>query len=346
MLFRNYCLVIFVLSFCWKSSAQDYRLLSSADDPFSKAMIALLNAAPERFSGLAGDTLRHTWLGTDLDLLITVPGAELGIVRNRDWDVNVYLEFRGYRTAKDRDRGMREFVTKLHKALGDQLLDPFTRNESDEVPLSLSLANNEGYYRSNMELLPGSTNEPVYLLAPEDGRALSPGKNFFFLFKIYAGKPAFYYYNKLQEDAETVFGNTLKQVMEAAREDFDQWKSRQSFAVKKRDTILLNGIPVYLHFRGSNYSASLEIPLADTAAGKEIWSWYHRAIQSATGTQCVHTLPRIGNSQEIFYFCPGQNSPRIRMTLTHVAGQHSRITIRIESIQVHPVKRALDPRDH
>lgn len=331
--------------------AQEYKVRTDQADSFSVALVRLLNCAAERFRDCTGDSIRTTWLlGTDSRSTVQVPGSVMTIVRGRDWDANVYAEFRGYSDKKTRDQGIRDLVKKIKKALGDQLYDPYENEEQKDIYFyGLSIKDKNGYFSMNMELFGGASSAPIYLLGPENEDDLQIPKNFVLL-KIYPGIPNYQYYIRPVAAPDLKLDATLRQLLSVAEKDFESIRDKNADTlIKKRrrtDTIHLNGFNIRMNYRGSNYSANYFIPASgDSVEFRKQWLYYQQALQAALGSRYVYHKYEMDGRPQLVYYEYGSNKPRVYLQLNNEYDRSASIHIRVESAFTHPTRRNLDLDD-
>jgi len=104
-----------------------------------------MNAAVGQFKDCKAELM-----GDDYKVTIPFPGRVMGIVRYRDWDNNVYVEFRGFPDKESQAEGVRNLVNKIRRALEDQLYDP--NNGREEISFyGMSVKDRNGYFSMNPE---------------------------------------------------------------------------------------------------------------------------------------------------------------------------------------------------
>jgi len=345
--------ILALLVFILPATAQEYKVTTAQTDPFSTALVDLLNCAAGRFRDCKGDSIRSTSLmGDDHKLAIELPGSSMAIVRSRDWDRNVYVEFRGFTGKKERDKGIRDLVGKIKNALGEQLYDPnANKSPADIYFYGLSVKDKNGYFSMNMELFGGSSSAPVYLLGPEKEEDQLPKKDFVLL-KIYGGIPDYQYYIRTIPPPDEKLNLTLRQMVRAAITDFDSLRATRKDSVfqkrKRTDTLHLNGFDVSMNYSRANYSACLSFPIeVDSASFHEQWQYYQQVLQAALGSEYVYHLYSLQETPYVVYYRKEyvENKPRVYLELEKQYNGSLLITIRIESSFSHPTKRSVDPDD-
>lgn len=203
------------------SNAQEYKVYSDKTDSFSKAIVRLLECARDRFTTCKGDSIRSTWLmGDDFHLSFPFPGSSMAIVRRRDYDVNGYIEFRGYNNEKTREESIREIAAKIRNTFGNRIYDRNSDTAKKIYFYGLSLKDENGYFGMNMELFGSSSTAPVYLLGPEKENEVGD-KKYFILLKIYPGVPHYYYFIRPVKAPHINLDKTLTQLLSLAEKDFD-----------------------------------------------------------------------------------------------------------------------------
>jgi hypothetical protein len=333
--------------------AQEYKVTTNQEDDFSKALVQLLNAAANRFEDCTGDSIRSTWLlGDDYRLTIPFPGSTIGVVRTRDYDRNVYVEFRGYKNVAEVNKGVRTMISKLKKALGDQLVEPGISGAPNVTQFSImSIRDKHGFFTSNIELLPGASHADPYLLGPEREEELNKPKKYFILLKVKQGIPSYQYYIKdgiipPDEKLQAV----LKRLLKEAATDFDSlpMMKSQERKPKKVDTMQINGYTIWLNKRGAHRSANIVFDVAeDSIAVNKMMTWCRQAIEAAVGSTYVYFPYSYLNVKSFIYYASYQakgyklNSPRI--DLEYAPERYNKpipVVIKIQGVGIHPVKRS------
>ncbi len=113
--------IIFLLSLFSGTAvfAQEYKVKAVSDDPFSTALVKLINSAVSRFEDCTGEYIRSTWLlGDDHRLSFSFPGSVASIIRIRNNDKYAYIEFRGFESAEAMEKGKAELFQMIRRALG------------------------------------------------------------------------------------------------------------------------------------------------------------------------------------------------------------------------------------
>lgn len=347
-------LILPTLIFAASLAAQDYRITTDQKDDFSKALVQLLNCAATRFKDCTGDSLRSTWLmGDDYRLTIPFPGSTIGIVRQRDWNKNAYVEFRGYKDVAGLNKGLKTLIDKIKKALGKQLVPPvITGNQKTITQFSMMAIQDEnGHFTANIELLPGSSGAEPYLLGPEREEETATRKQRFILLKVHGGIPSYQYYIKDGiAPPDRALHTLLQRLMKEAVTDFDSLPIMQSAARrgKKVDTLQVNGYTVYLDKRGSHRSANIVFDVnADSASVDSMMRWCRQAIDAAVGSSYVYHPYNYDKTKSIIYY-QSYYSPLYRLTspridLIYSPEQYRKpvpVIIKIQGIPTHPVKRS------
>jgi hypothetical protein len=331
------------------AGAQEYKVSTDQPDSFSIALVKVLNAAPGKFTTCKGEFIRSGSLsGYEYKLNIPFPGSSMAIVRCRDGDQHVYIEFRGFKGKKERDGGIMDLARKIRKALGEQLYDPYENKDPGELYFyGLSVKDSKGYFSMNMELFGGRSAAGSYLLGPEEEDRSKPQQDFILL-KIYGGTPAYNYYINSTDPPDKALHATFTQLIKEAATDFDQLRAQTDSYPQKRkrfDTLRLNSFTVIMNYRGSHYSASLQFRVTEGLPPQEAWQYYQQALQAALGSDYVYQVYKSGAQPAILYYrMEGEDKPRIYL---QQEGEDNNpcIGIRIESSFSHPVKRSLDRDD-
>jgi hypothetical protein len=336
--------------------AQHYNITTDKNDPFSLALVKILNDASTRFADCKGDSIRSTWLmGDDHKLSFDFPGSSIAIIRSRDWDRSAYIEFRGFSSVNEVSKGIRSLIAKIKNALGSQLVPPIIHGDTATILqiAGLSIKDQHGYFTPHFELFPGASSADPYLLGPEKEEDGLP-KKYFILLKVQGGVPSYQYYvpaNIVSPDFKLT--QTLQQLMKAAAADFDSLPGKRLAHVamkkKKTDTLLLNGYTVLINQRGSNYTTSILFPApVDSVAFNEQWDWCNRAVQSATGSRYVYHHSYLGENHFTSYYAIKYNEKDPRIYIEHLKGNDypsSPISIKVISTRNHQVKRGLSSED-
>jgi hypothetical protein len=336
--------------------AQQYNITTNKADPFSIALIKLLNAASNRFADYKSDLIRSTWLGDDHKLAFEFPGSSMAVIRSRDWDKNAYVEFRGFGSIKDISNGMQTLIAKISNALGDQLMTPVVHGDPTTLVqiAGLSIKDKNGYFTSHFELFPGSSSAVPYLTGPEKEEDNDQPKKYFILLKIQGGIPSYQYYipsNIVSPDQQLT--QTLQYLLKAATNDFDSLPEKRNHAIaikkKKTDTLQLNGYTVLLNRRGQNHIASILFPApADSVAFNERWNWCHLIVQSAVGSGYVYHRSESTDSRYIVYYAKlyDQKNPQMQLELKPgIYNTPNTMDVVVRSSQSHSVKRGLSRDD-
>lgn len=265
--------------------SQDFRApefrLPAATDTFSACLFRLLNDAPNRFSNVQGSLLRSTALmGDDYQLLAELPGSSLGIVRVRDWDCNVYIEFRGYPSQQALDNGIEKLAAQLRKSLGGQR--SFEGKPVHTTSFhSFDLVQQDGIFECGVELMAGRSTANPYLLGPEKEAGPESKKEAFILLKIHSGKPGFRGYIPQQLTSPLpAISKATAQLVSLAEKDFQELNGDE-------DVITIEGMQVAYNGHGQHRFATLMLPM-DGTAGRTA---YAQAIASALGNQYVWYIP-------------------------------------------------------
>ena len=348
---------ILILIITFPASGQSYKVTARQSDPFSLALVNVLNCAATRFTDCRGDSIRTTWLmGTDYKLNVSFPGSTGAIVRKGDWDVNTYIEFRGYKDKKSRNEGIKDLIARIKHALGDQLYDRYADMNADSLYFyGLNIKDANGYFSMNMELFGSTSSEPVYLLGPER-EDKSKAQTHFILLKIYGGVPAYQYYIRERKAPDPELHKVVQQLAKSSENDFSDLRRKKADppgadlpgAFKKSDTLRLHGIPVSMTFRGSNYSAALSFAVPDDSVkfNKE-WLYYRYVLEAALGTSYVfYPYDTKDEAYALFYDSKyRENSPRVYLQYRKVGKTASQIVIRIQSATSHPTSAGLRADD-
>jgi hypothetical protein len=338
------------------SPAQEYKITTTQKDDFSKALVQLLNSAASRFSDCIGDSLRSTWLlGDDYRLTIPFPGSTIGVVRTRDYDRNVYVEFRGYKNVEELNKGLKSLIEKIQKALGDQLVSPvITGNQKTLTQFSmLSIRDQHGYFTQNIELLPGSSHADPYLLGPEREEESNRPKKYFILLKVKAGIPSYQYYIKDGVSSpDQKLNAILKMLMKESVTDFDSLLIMRSpeRKQKKVDTLQMDGYTIWLDKRGGRRSANIVFDVAeDSVAIRDKMKWCQQAIEATVGSRYVYYPYSYSNTKSVIYYAMPYNIKKPRIDLTYSSDHYRKpvpVVIKIESLHSRPVKRSADLDDY
>jgi hypothetical protein len=329
---------LLLLLFLSTANAQEYKVTTDKTDPFSQSLVQLLNAAATTFNTLKGDSLRSTSLmGDDYKLNIDITGSHFAVVRIRDWDHNVYVEFRGYADVKAVGKGVRDLVAKMQHALGAQLETPrFVGNMT-----SLCIKDSKGFFASNIDVFAGSSSSDPYLLGPEKEKEDGTPKKYFILLKIHAGVPNYQSYipaNIIAPDPS--LDKTVKQLVKDAVTDFKSLPPLvQSTSTKKRktDSLSMNGYPVYVSKRGQNYSVAIPVFPAKLSLDD-----CHTALQAALGNRYVVQTSELMERKYNIYYVPNNNAMWPTIYLEY---PRDPVLIRIESRHGHATKRNADLYD-
>lgn len=323
------------------SIAQTYHVTTNQQDQFSRSLVEILNAASTRFSNQKGDSLRSTSLmDTDYRLNIPVPGSAIAIVRIRDWDKNVYIEWRGFANSREQEQGMASITNDIKKALGHQLDIAPSVSKSFT---SMGIRNSLGNFSPNMELMASSSSAEPYLLGPEREDQTLP-KKYFILLKISGGIPFFHYLvDKGIKPTDMTLHKTIQTLMQAAKNDFEifPWKSTGK---KSTDTLNMDGYMITLYKRRQNYQAVISFTkAAGEAAARLQWERLHLSAQAALGGSFVYFKSQIDNAEYIRYYSKKYetNSPRLKIEQRN----DNTILLIVESGFSHPTKRSLTAED-
>ncbi len=334
--------LLFIFTATTPLLAQQYRVTTTQTDPFSKALVQLLNCGINKFDNCKGAFLQNTLFGeTEDQLTISFPNSIAGIVRSGDWDKNAYVEFGPYADKNSMAKALSELKQQIKTALGKQLYNE--RRVDSVLFYGMSIADDNGHFQSSFELMTGTTREKSYLLTPAINTIdkTKPEHNFILL-KVQGGVPS-YYYNipagiKAPDDALRL---TLQQLMRSSMTDFQNLLPDTS-AKKKRERII-NGHAIFFDRQGSNRSASIHIPVAaDSAAFQQQWKYYQQVMQAAAGREYEYAITIIDNIPYIVYFHMQYESklPRLYLEVNSWDGQERFIELKVESSITHPVKRS------
>lgn len=341
---KRCCVSLLFLLLLSTTNAQEYKVTTDKADPFSQSLVHLLNAAATKFTTLKGDSLRSTSLmGDDYKLNIDIAGSHFAVVRIRDWDTNVYVEFRGYADMKAVSKGVRDLIAKMQHALGDQLEMPrFVGNMT-----SLCIKDSKGFFSSNIEVFAGSSSADPYLLGPEKEKEDGQPKKYFILLKIHSGVPHYQAYIPANiTTPDPALDKTIKQLVKDAVIDFESLPSlAKSTTAKKRrtDSLSMNGYPVYVSRRGQNYSVTIPV-----YPSKLLLDGCHTALQAALGNRYVVQTSELMERKYNIYYVPNNDAMWPTIFLEYPRDPTSPALIRIESRHGHATKRSadLDDRDY
>ncbi len=285
--------------------APEFHMAENATDSFTVGIGRLLNAAPLRFKSVQGPLLRSTALmGYDYQLLTTVPGSTLGIVRVRDWDCNVYIEFRGYATQQSIDSGMLQLANQLRRALGLQQ-EMNTGSAASSLITTFNIPARGGYFEAGIELMAGRSAANPYLSGPENDPDSTAPKEAFILLKIHSGTPGFRGVIPQQlESPLPRITTAVSKLLTLAQDDFKNMSA-------KKDTLMVEGLKVVYNGYGQHHFATILLPglngdgrlqyaKAVAAALGNSYDWYVSGTEKANGTLLF--LPRSADySQPVFY---------------------------------------------
>lgn len=330
--------------------AQEYKPVARDQDAFSIALVKTLNCAVDYFKDCKGDSLQYTML-QELEhrLNIDFPGSAAAIVRERFYDRSAYIEFRGYPDTQSLKKGIKGLINKIRKALGDQLYE----DESVDKLLvlyytsaSLSVKDANGFFSPNMELMI-SSSPSVYLLPGKQGDG---PKQYFILLKIYGRTPTYNYFIPAHvESPDQAMSQTIHEIWEYAHNDFTSVLPIQNAAIKKRikrtDTIMINGIPVFFNRRSSNYSAYIDLSDKKLPADSA-WAKALRITKVGLGPSYVYTLSSLLNQDMYSFYVPNSNGKKPSVYLEKDKfDKENHIYLRILSTVSHPVKRSRSKSD-
>ena len=330
-------------------AAQEYKVSTTQQDVFSIALVKLLNCAADGFKNCKGKLIRSTSLmGDDHQLNIVFPGSAAAVVRIRDWEKNAYIEFRGYTDKQSRIKGVYDIVAKIKKALGDQLQDRYEGLKKDDVGFyGLSIKDRNGFFSMNMEVFSGASSAPIYLLGPEREDETKPASDFVLL-KIYGGVPSYQHYIHAIAPPDRKLDTVLRLLIRSAEKDFAsppfEATSATAFKRKKEDTVRVNGIAVYMVYRGANHSAILTFPVnPNSIPYDKQWNNLQRSLEAALGSDYVYQKSRPGDLLDFVFFSKDyiEKKPRVYLMDLPVDSAAPTISIRIESSYTHEVSRGL-----
>jgi hypothetical protein len=342
----------FILFFLLISSgicySQLYNPYTDQADQFSKSFVEILNCAKVKFKHCQGDSMRTTWLmGTDYKLTIKVPGSNAGIVRERDWDKNAYLEFGPFNDTVQLRNGMIELVGKMKLALGANANIPhelISGPNSSYFITSLGLKDANGYFQSNIELMSGAAARDNYFPEPEKEPEVVSGKKYFIILKVYSGIPEYQYYiRELVQAPDSDLDVVLKYFIEMAKTDFRELEKKDSNVRKqKTDTILMNGIKVLFNPHGQNASATISIETNNENFISQ-WKSAQQSLQAALGEKYVYHLYEMYGQPFVSYYALEYDPVKPRIYLEGVQKNNSEriIEIKISSAYTRQVKRNL-----
>jgi hypothetical protein len=324
-------------------SAQHYQITTTQTDPFSAALVQLLNCGINKFEDCKGAFLQTTMLQeTEYQLNIPFPNSIAGIVRSGDWDKNAYVEFGPYADRYSMAKALKELKQKIKTALGSQLLDD--PHADSLVFYTMSIADANGHFQSSFELMTSATKEKSYLLTPTINTTdKSKPEHNFILLKVQGGIPSYYYNIPADVHApDESMQLTLQQLMRSSTTDFQDLLSDTS--AKKKNTRTINGHLIFFDRWGSNRSASIHIPVAaDSAVFQQQWKYYQQVMIAAAGREYEYFVTAVDGIPFIVYFHIQYESkqPRLSMQVNTWDGKESFIELKVESRITHPLKRSL-----
>lgn len=320
--------------------AQRYQVTTQRTDPFSVALVQLLNCGINRFDSCKGEYFQTTMMSqTEHHLTIKFPNSIAGIVRSADWDKNAYVEFGPYKDRYEMAKALKELKQKIKNALGTQLFDDARADSL--LYYNMSIADAKGRFESSFELFTGTTREKSYLLTPTINTVdkTKPEHNFILL-KVEGRIPAYYQYipNDLKP-ADDSLHLTLKQLILWSLTDFKNLPPGDTAFKRKRQRVLrMNGLDVIYKPWGGNRSASINIPVStDSATRQKQWEYYQLIMQAAAGSDYIYHAATLDTWQYIAYFNKNydQKQPRLYLQLTNPY-----IEFEVQSTTSHPVKRS------
>jgi hypothetical protein len=337
---------IFCLFLNFSLDAQVYKVSTEQPDPFSQALVNLMNCGLQDFRDCKGDSLRSTSLeGDEYRLTINFPGSKAGIVRFRDWSRTAWIEFGNYSDTRSLATGIREITAMISKALGTQLNishDLLTGPDSSFFIASMGIKNEQGNFRPNIELMSGS-NPASHLIQNNEN-----SDHYFILMKLEGGIPEFFYSVKPVTPPNQNLHQTLQELLKAASTDFDTLNSADTtgIGVKKKNIgkIILNGRSVILNQIGGNHFAAIHIPYADSFSINDEWVYCQQAVQAAIGPSYSYHLSEDEGRPFIVYFSNRSDESKPVIYLKQDLSTSS-IVIQVTSNFHHPVKRGLDMRE-
>lgn len=339
--------IILLLCCCgFRIAAQEYHPVARSKDAFSQALVNTLHCAADYFKSCKGDSLQYTVL-QELEHRLTFhfPGSAAAIVRERNYDRNAYIEFRGYPDTQSLKKGVKDLVSKIRKALGDQLYEDESINKLFSLyytSFSLSVKDANGFFSPNMEIMVSSSSS-VYLLP---GKQDNGPKEFFILLKIYGRIPGYNYFIPADtKSPDPVMSKVIHQVWKDAPNDFTNLfrpaPDSSFFNRRKRaDTTVIDGITVIRSRRGSNHSVYIDISSKNLSADSSLL----RAllmVKSALGPLYVYTSSSyLGRSMYNFYV-PNSNGKKASVYLERdKLDKEDHIYVRVLSTIWHPLKRS------
>ena len=340
-LFISTLVFLFGAPYLW---AQQYKITTQQTDPFSVALVQLLNCGINRFDSCKGDFFQTTMMSqSEHQLTIKFPNSIAGIVRSADWDKNAYVEFGPYPDRYAMAKALKALKQKIKTALGTQLFDD--KRADTLLFYSMSIADAKGRFESSFELFTGTTREKSYLLTPTIHTidTNKPQHNFILL-KVEGGIP-FYYYNippNLRSTDDSLH-LTLQQLIRSATVDFKGLAPDSFFSKKKVRTLKMNGQDVIYNPRGGHHSASIRFPAStDSATQQKQWEYYQLIMQAAAGSNYIYHISTFDTWKHTVYFNKNydQKQPRLYLKLTNRNTPEPYIELQIQSTTSHPVKRS------
>lgn len=338
----NLLLILFIV-IASQASAQVYDPVARSQDNFSLALIKTLRCAVDQFKDCRSDSLQYTVM-QELEhrLAIAFPGSAAAIVRERFYEHNAYIEFRGYPDTQSVRKGVDQLLGKIKKALGDQLdISNSLKNILYYLSGSLNLKDKKGHFASNMEIMI-SSSPGVYLIPEKEKKG---PKQYFILLKIYGGTPAYFYHVPPGVQAhDSAIAGCLRQLMLWAADDFKTApQQKDSFSLKKKRIINTNvsGIPVTVNRGGGNHKASFYVP-ADPSLPDSGWNRAQQNIQSALNTEWSYFYASLNRADQVHYI--SKEGPHIELEKTG-NGKTLQFTVIVTSKWGHPQKASMSKED-
>jgi len=346
--------IMLLLCCCgFRIAAQEYHPVARNKDAFSQALVNTLHCAADYFKNCKGDSLQYTVL-QELEhrLIFNFPGSAAAIVRERNYDRNAYIEFRGYPDTQSLKKGVKGLVSKIRKALGDQLYEDASINKLFSIyytSFSLSVRDANGFFSPNMEIMVSSSSS-VYLLP---GKQDNGPKEFFILLKIYGRIPNYNYFIPPDtKSPDPVMSKVIHQVWKDAPNDFTNLfrvTADSSFLKNRRkrtDTAVIDGITLIRNRRGSNYSVSIGIPGKNSPADSSLPGALS-IVKSALGPSYVYTSSSYLGRNMYSFYVPNSNGKKPSVYLERdKPDKEGHTYVRILSTIWHPVKRSANFNNH
>lgn len=341
-------LFILLIIFIQSLYAQGYKVSTDKTDPFSIAFVHLMNCAANNFNQCTGKPEEITGTMKVYRLIDSFPQTSYSNVI-MDENTNYAEVSFGLFFEKDKaKKSIKILIEKIRTALGSQLNvrhELLSGPDSAFFLASLGIKDKNGYFEPNIEISVyrrnyGEDTSRGEWMIKSDAQPIS----YTLRLKIDGGIPSYYFNVQPQVIMrETPLTSTLRYLVKAAENDFDSLhNSKENISVsKKRDSILINGFPVVMNYRGQHFSAEVRTSIPDrTSSYDGPWEIYKHITESALNNKYSY-FASPNQRWNIVYFRRDDvhQYPTIYLNMTTENGQLV-FSISVTSGFSHPVKRS------